>query len=95
MDEIVLEILHAKVLPDSILHRRKHGFTVPLDSWFRKDLRELANDCFFADESILRYFSVPGLRKIWDEHQLHQADHGTLLWSLLMFALWQREYMTQ
>jgi asparagine synthase (glutamine-hydrolysing) len=90
--KFILKKTFAQLLPEKILNRRKQGFTVPLDSWFRSDLRELSQQCFFADEGIKRYFSVPGLRKIWDEHQSYKNDHGTLLWSLLMFALWHNEY---
>lgn len=88
----ILKKTFAKVLPDTILHRRKHGFTVPLDHWFRHDLKSLANEEFFAGQAVSSFFSVDGLRRVWDEHQCGKFDHGTLLWSLLMFALWQKEY---
>lgn len=80
------------ILPDSVLDRRKHGFTVPLDSWFRNELKGMAGDCFFADASSCQFFSPVGIRQIWNEHQSCRVSHGTLLWSLLMFALWQKEY---
>ena len=83
----------AQLLPQHILNRKKHGFDVPLSHWFRHELRTMAEECFFDSERMPLYFSLPGLKQIWEEHQTEKADHGTLLWSLLCFALWQREYL--
>ena len=30
------------ILPANILYRRKQGFAVPLDQWFRRELKEVA-----------------------------------------------------
>ncbi len=80
-------------LPDGILHRRKHGFTVPLDAWFRLDLCRLTEQCLLENPALGSYFSVLEMRRIFDEHRAGRANHGTLLWSLLSFALWHREYL--
>lgn len=81
-----------KVLPPSILHRRKQGFTVPLDNWFREDLRALGGEHILG-EGLAAFFSRPFLKRLWSEHQEKKGNHGTLLWSLLSFSLWQREYL--
>jgi asparagine synthase (glutamine-hydrolysing) len=81
-----------KVLPPGIIHRRKHGFTVPLERWFREELRTLAGEYLLGAE-LAEFFDPGYLRGIWTAHQEGKADHGTLLWSLLSFALWQREYL--
>ena len=81
-----------KVLPASIIHRRKHGFTVPLGDWFRQDLRPLAEEHLLGQE-MGEFFSPGYLKLLWQAHQEKKADHGTLLWSLLSFSLWQREYL--
>src|SRR5688572_2113106 len=36
------------LLPPEILHRRKMGFGVPLDQWFRTDLRQMASDLLLS-----------------------------------------------
>jgi asparagine synthase (glutamine-hydrolysing) len=81
-----------KVLPDSILHRRKHGFTVPLGEWFRRDLRGLVEEHLLGP-GMEEYFSPASLRRLWQEHQDKKIDHGTLLWTLLSFALWRTNYL--
>jgi asparagine synthase (glutamine-hydrolysing) len=69
------------------MHRRKQGFAVPLDHWFRKELRELAQDALFSsNDGILDHWY---LRKIWNEHQNKQFDRSAYLWAVLMFRKWQ------
>ncbi len=78
------------VLPKDILYRRKQGFAIPLDRWFRKELREVAHDTIFgADDGILdrKY-----LKKIWDQHQQNRFDRSAYLWSVLMFRKWQATF---
>ena len=81
-----------KVLPPAIIHRRKHGFTVPLGEWFRQDLREMAQEHLLGQE-MAEFFNTAYLQRLWSEHQEKREDHGTLLWSLLSFSLWQRQYL--
>lgn len=81
-----------KVLPPGIIHRRKHGFTVPLGEWFRQDLREMAQEHLLGQE-MAEFFNHAYLQRLWSEHQEKREDHGTLLWSLLAFSLWQKKYL--
>jgi asparagine synthase (glutamine-hydrolysing) len=80
-------------LPARIINRRKHGFTVPLDNWFRRDLVPLCDKYLLQNDPLADFFSLPRIRHLWKEHQEHKANHGTLLWSLLSFSLWQQEYL--
>jgi len=79
------------VLPIDILYRSKQGFAVPLDVWFRRDLKDLAHQAILeTDDGILdRRF----LRKIWDEHQKGYYDRSALLWATLMFRKWRQVFL--
>ncbi len=91
--KIILRQTFSRLLPERILNRPKHGFTVPLDSWFRNELKTFAEKALLHQEPLAQYLAPSGVRTLWDEHQARRADHGTVLWSLLMLALWQREYL--
>ena len=41
-------------LPETILYRKKQGFEVPLDRWFRTDLKELVQDTLLSANSLKR-----------------------------------------
>jgi len=79
-------------LPQGVLARRKTGFGVPLDRWFRGDLRRVAEDLLLAgpDRGLFRRSEVERLLR---EHAELRADHGHRLWCLCMLELWQRTYV--
>jgi asparagine synthase (glutamine-hydrolysing) len=81
-----------RCLPESILYRRKMGFAVPLSEWFRGELKEKAHETLFAcqDDGLVDG-SVQ--EKIWNEHQKGFRNRSTELWTLLMFRLWQRNFI--
>jgi asparagine synthase (glutamine-hydrolysing) len=82
-----------QILPESVLHRKKMGFGVPLSLWFRKDLKELAHSViFYRNGSNLLNEST--VKHIWQEHQGGLRDRSTELWTLLMFSLWERQFLT-
>jgi asparagine synthase (glutamine-hydrolysing) len=75
------------VLPNDILYRKKQGFAIPLDRWFRCELRDLAHAYLFrSDEGLLEHKFI---QKIWDQHQSGHYDRSAHLWSILMFRKWQ------
>jgi asparagine synthase (glutamine-hydrolysing) len=79
-------------LPGSVLYRKKMGFAVPLARWFRNDLKELAHSAIFRRDgnSLLNQTSA---RRVWQEHQSGLRDRSTELWTLLMFRLWEQQFM--
>lgn len=91
--KIILRKTFDRLLPKKVLNRAKQGFTVPLGVWFRSDLKALAEENLLRQPALTEYLCLTEVRRIWEEHQKFKADHGTLLWSLLMLALWHREYL--
>jgi asparagine synthase (glutamine-hydrolysing) len=82
------------LLPPSIQNRAKMGFGVPLDSWFRGELRPLLHDTLLDSRSLSRGFFKPeSVRQLVQEHDERRWDHGYRLWSLLCFELWQRTWI--
>jgi asparagine synthase (glutamine-hydrolysing) len=71
-----------------VLTRKKHGFTVPVNTWFRNELRDMAQQSIFASSGMDHFFAMPALQQLWDEHQRKKMNHGTLLWTIFMFSLW-------
>jgi asparagine synthase (glutamine-hydrolysing) len=76
------------LLGNDILNRRKHGFTVPLDRWFRDELKEMAARSLFEQPDMAEFFSVKELKSLWDVHQQKKMNHGILLWTIFTFSLW-------
>ena len=82
------------IVPDAILDRPKMGFGVPIDRWFRHELREMAHDLLLSPRTLQRgYFRPAVLRRLLTEHDTGHANHGEDLWDLLVLELWQRTFV--
>jgi asparagine synthase (glutamine-hydrolysing) len=82
------------LIPDEILNRRKMGFGVPLDRWFRKELKNFAYETLLGPKACSRgYFRIEAVRQLLDEHCSSHANHQHLLWNLLMLELWHKTYI--
>ena len=75
-------------LPHELLYREKQGFTVPLNRWFRGDLREYANDTILGSRNLQQFFPKASLIDVLDEHHREGWNHADLIWSLLVLARW-------
>lgn len=90
----ILREVFRDLLPDSIARRPKMGFGVPLDHWFRGELKELLGDTLFARKCVERgYFDPGAVRRMVDEHLSARWDHSARLWSLLILELWHRAWI--
>jgi len=82
------------LLPPGILDRKKQGFGVPLDVWFRGRLRDVFADVLGSARTRQRgYFQPAFIERIVQEHVSGRRDHTLRLWQLLVFELWQRHYV--
>lgn len=82
------------LMPKSIQTRPKMGFGVPIDHWFRNELRPMLQETLLSDRALSRgYFKPDVVRRTVNEHLSGQWDHRYRLWNLLVFEEWQRMYL--
>ena len=90
----VLKEVAATLLPADIVTRRKQGFGVPLEVWFRGGMRELFADTLLSASSLQRGFFEPAfVKRIVAEHACGKRDHSLRLWQLVVFETWYRLYV--
>lgn len=90
----ILKQAFSDILPAEIRHRRKMGFGVPLEEWFRGELRDFARDVLLARRSLERGFFRPEVvRQLLDDHQSGKFNHAHRLWALVVLELWCREWL--
>jgi asparagine synthase (glutamine-hydrolysing) len=79
-----------RVLPRSITHAPKRGFTLPLAKWLRNDAREVL-DAYLprADDDLL---GASYVRRLVAEHA-SGIDHTARLWRVLAFQVWRRDVL--
>src|SRR5262245_4128892 len=90
---LVRRVMRAR-LPEAVLRRKKMGFAVPIDHWFRHELREMAYDTLLDARARARgYFRPEVVQRYLDEHVQGQGHHHSRLWTLLMLELWHRMFL--
>jgi len=76
-------------LPKEIVRRRKHGFAVPLDSWFRGELRELSYEVLLSSAARARgLFNPRAVARLLDQHAERVGNFGTHIYVMLTLELW-------
>jgi asparagine synthase (glutamine-hydrolysing) len=81
-------------IPPALLHRRKQGFSLPLEHWMRKELKDGLLMILLEPRTLQRgYFEPQAVRTVMDEHFRGRRDHAGVLWMLLIFELWHRNFL--
>ncbi len=80
-------------IPDSILYRKKMGFGVPIETWFRGELYEYAKEILLSKTAINRgMFKKETVERILATHRNTNINYANHIWALLTLELWFREY---
>jgi len=81
-------------IPSELLHRRKQGFSLPLVHWMRNELKDELLPILLEPRTLQRgYFKAEAIRGVLDEHFSGRRDHAGVLWMLLVFELWHRNFL--
>ena len=88
----ILREAFADVIPPDIDRRPKTGFGVPLDAWFRGELRQYVRDTLLSPSAASRsYFKPAAVEKLIDDHQEGRVNIGHRLWTLVCFERWLQQ----
>jgi asparagine synthase (glutamine-hydrolysing) len=89
----VLKKILKKYLPKKIVENRKSGFSVPLDSWLRNELKpwlcDTLNTSRIIDQNI---YSGHAVNNLVDDHLNKKSNNKEILWNILMFQEWYKKY---
>ena len=81
-------------IPSELLHRRKQGFQLPLVEWMRGELKEKFFRVLLEPRTLQRgYFRAKSIQTLVEEHVRGRRDRSGLLWRLLVFELWHRNFL--
>ena len=81
------------LIPTEISERGKQGFALPVDIWFRGELK----DKIAASVEKARtggIFNYRFLKSILDEHLIGRRNHQYILWPYMMYQTWHQKYMS-
>jgi len=91
--KVILKKTFWENLPDTVKHRGKQGFSIPIKSWIRNELKDMITD--LLDTSKINqqgYFNGKFVEKLKNEHMAGKKNHSHLLWALMVFQKWYNIY---
>ncbi len=90
---ILKKIAH-KYIPKKLINRPKKGFSIPLDLWFKKELRDYLESYLnyksLNEQGVLNSFKV---MQIYKEFKSGKKEHVSILWRVLIFQMWYEKWM--
>jgi len=93
----LLKQVAADILPAATLTRAKHGFGIPIEHWFRKELLSYAYDLLDSPRAHQRgIFNPDFIRHLLKTHaSTKPVDYSQGIWALLCLELWFQTYMDE
>jgi asparagine synthase (glutamine-hydrolysing) len=92
--KVLLRRAAEPLLPRSIVHGRKRGFSIPAAAWLRGELEPFARNTLSADTLRRQGFFEPDVvARLVDEHVAGREDRSRQLWGLLAFTLWYERHV--
>ena len=89
----VVKQVARRYLPAEIVDRRKVGFRVPLDRWFRDDLSAMAHDLLLDPGSfVASALDNTAVRQLVGRHISGRSDESARLWNLLSLEVWHEAW---
>jgi asparagine synthase (glutamine-hydrolysing) len=81
-------------MPESILNRKKQGFSAPDESWYRGENADYVKELLLGKKNISSEFINPDyVKKIVNEHINEHINHRLLIWSFMNFEWWCRIFL--
>ncbi len=84
----------AGILPEKTINRSKEGFSIPMKTWLRTELKDMLLDTL-NEERIHRegLFQSAAVKKMMDAHLKGKENYSHSLWSLIVFETWRDHYL--
>lgn len=81
-------------IPESIINRKKQGFSAPDESWYRGENADYIKELLLNKQTVSsEYINPKFVEKIVNEHINHRVNHRLLIWSLMNFEWWCRIFL--
>jgi len=74
------------------LNRKKQGFGVPLDHWFRGEFGKTYKNYFLEGAFISDYVNPNYLRETYLSHITGKANNANVLFGVLQLQLWLEKW---
>ena len=90
----LLKKIAARLVPREVIYRPKMGFGVPINHWFRGELKGFLREVLLSEKAQKRgLFKSEAVTQLVDAHLTGKRDNSPQLWTLLMLELWFQKFI--
>ncbi len=83
-------------VPHDVLYRKKMGFAVPLENWFRGPLKERIKQTILSEAFLdSGFFNAEYIKEMIDLHHSGKRENSSAIWTLMMLESFQRQILNQ
>lgn len=83
-------------IPEKIVNRKKQGFSAPDESWYRGENADYVKELLLVGNPASAEFINPDyVKQIIHEHMDKHINHRLLIWSLMSFEWWCRNFISK
>ena len=83
----------ARLVPQEIVRRPKHGFSTPYDAWLRESLGEEVERRYAGSSQLGELIDPRTVAELVAAHRSGRADYKGILYCLLEFSQWHRAFI--
>lgn len=81
-------------IPESIINRKKQGFSAPDESWYRGKNADYIKELLLSQDTLsTKYIQRGYIEKVVNEHLKESVNHRLLIWSFMNFEWWCRIFL--
>jgi asparagine synthase (glutamine-hydrolysing) len=90
----ILKRAIAGIVPESVLRRKKEGFSIPMKQWLKRELAPLMQD-LLAPARVARrgVFEPMEVARLMREHRSGRENHAHTLFPLMVFERWAQAFL--
>ncbi|MBI2625250.1 MAG: asparagine synthase (glutamine-hydrolyzing) [Candidatus Nealsonbacteria bacterium] len=84
-----------KYLPPHILGKEKRGWFPPASKWLRRGMKDFAYSVLSPGycQDTQEYFDFSQIRKVLDDHISKKKYNLDIIWSLITFQIWYKQFI--
>lgn len=90
---ILRDVLY-RYVPVELIERKKQGFSIPIESWLKNELKEKVY--FYLSEDYIQkqnIFDVIKINRIKQDFYNSNVNYNVIIWNILIFQMWYEEYI--
>lgn len=87
----LLKKVAEKYLSSGLVWREKHGFSLPMDEWFKHDLKDLVINSLMDSKKYKKIINWNIYKQVVDDHMAGIANNAEKIWSVMVLVSWLKE----